>query len=498
MQTVKKRSVKILGGIAAAVLLYSFVFKKAPESINDFYTVADIDIPGRVYPEIGGLALMPNGNIAACFHRGEVMIYNPKTKAWKMFAQGLHDPLGLAAISNNELLVPQRAELTRLVDKNKDGVAEDYITVTDEWGLSGNYCEFTYGPVKDKKGNMYMSLNTASNGDGVWKELRGEFSKGGKEGRMYSAVPYRGWVMKLSPDGKITPYALGFRSPNGLGIDKDDNIWITDNQGDWLGSSKMYHVEEGKFYGHAPSLAWRKGWDPNVTPINVPVKTLDSMRTKEAIVFPHGDISHSPTQMQQIPAAFGPYGGQMLVGEMDYPRLIRVMVEKVKGAFQGACIPFLDSAGLTRGNERLLFTADGKSLYVGKTAYTWVGGNGLQRIDFKGGVPMDVLNMNLTQDGFKLTFTRPLAHGVGSVPQDYKFTNYYYEYHQAYGSNKFGVKEVKVTGVKVSADRKEAYITLDKLQPGYVYYLQLDKRVASEDGMPLANKKLWYTLNNTL
>ncbi|NIP94469.1 MAG: hypothetical protein GWO24_13900, partial [Akkermansiaceae bacterium] len=54
----------------------------------------------------------------------------------------------------------------------------------------------------------------------------------GAAGRMYSRVPYRGWVMKVavSPDGHSwTPFASGFRSPEGLGFDKDGRLYVTDN-----------------------------------------------------------------------------------------------------------------------------------------------------------------------------------------------------------------------------------------------------------------------------
>ena len=111
---------------------------------------------------------------------------------------------------------------------------------------------------------------------------------------------------------------------------------------------------------------------------------------------------------------------------------------------------------------------------------------------------MDILKMNLTTDGFKLTFTKPLALGRGAAPQDYTFTNYYYEYHQAYGSNKFDVKPIKVTSVQVSADYKEVTLHLEKMQPGYEYALQIADNVLGEDGSRLANRKIWYTLNNTL
>ena len=67
---------------------------------------------------------------------------------------------------------------------------------------------------------------------------------------MYSATPFRGWILKIAPDGKTTPFAPGFRSPNGVNFDSAGRLWVTDNQGDWLGTSKLFHVKEGNFYGH--------------------------------------------------------------------------------------------------------------------------------------------------------------------------------------------------------------------------------------------------------
>lgn len=466
------------------------------ERLKDFYSIAEIPPPEGVFPEVGGLDVLPGGDLAVCFHRGEVMIFDVDSARWRLFAEGLHDPLGIMAVSENELLVMQRPELTRLTDTDGDGKADRYETVTDDFGLSGNYCEFGYGPVKDAAGNLYISLNTASNGAGIWDEQRGAFNPLGRPGRMYSAVPYRGWVMKLTPEGKLEPYAMGFRSPDGIGFDGKGNLFVTDNQGDWLGTSKMYHVEAGNFYGHASSLVWKAGW--NRDPLKLPVPVLDSMRTREAIQFPHGIFANSPTQMLPIPEdSFGPYGGQLLVGEMNHPKLIRVMLEKVKGAFQGACINFLDSAGLTNGGHRLVFSPDGKSLYVGKTAYTWVGGKGIQKITYNGGTPMDILSMNLTREGFRLTFTRPLADTAGNSPEDYNFIRYYYEYHQKYGSDRMDLQPVRVTSVSVSRDRKEVSLELDNMTAGYLYELTADSLV-SQKGLPLANRKVYYTLNNTL
>jgi hypothetical protein len=178
------------------IILFSWVLWSCSDpnedKIDNFYTVEDIALPDGLTPEIGGLDFLPDGRLAAVFHRGEVMLYDPETKEWTLFAEGLHDPLGVQALSNAELLIMQRPELTRITDTDGDGKADTYMTVTDDFGMSGNYHEFAFGPAPDGEGNYFIALNCASSGAGIWDELRGAFNPNGRQGRMYSSVPYRG------------------------------------------------------------------------------------------------------------------------------------------------------------------------------------------------------------------------------------------------------------------------------------------------------------------
>lgn len=471
--------------------------KKDSGQYADAYIVETIPTPEGVKAEIGALTFLEDGRLVVCFLRGEVMIYDPKTEKWSLFAEGLHEPLGIMAISPSEFLIMQRPELTRVKDTDGDGLADLFETVTDDFGITGNYHEFNYGPVKDKEGNIFIALNSGSSGGDVQPEVRGRLDTTGRDNQgkeMFSVVPYRGWVMKLTPDGRLLPYASGFRSPNGIGFDDDGNLWVTENQGDWVGTSKLFHIQEGNFYGQPGGLIWRKGWNRG-NPFYLPIAALDSMRTKASVLFPQNIIANSPTQplCDATNGKFGPFAGQLFVGEMNSGRLVRVMLEKVNGVLQGACIPFVDNKGLRKGNNRLAFAPDG-SLWVGQAAYGWGGGNGIQRIVFTGRPPADIYSMNVTDKGFNLSFTQPMDKVITRSTDSFQLKRYYYEYHKKYGSDRMDEQSIPITGLALSADGKNLSIAVDSLMPGYVYQLDIgDIRTSAGDS--LANHVICYTLN---
>jgi glucose/arabinose dehydrogenase len=475
--------------LAARVALAS-----ADNSPSDYYSVENIPTPPGLSAEVGGLAFAPDGRLVACFHRGEVYFYDPEKKEWKLFAQGLQDPLGIVAPKNNEVIVMQRSELTRLRDTKGDGVADSYETICDSFGMTGNYHEFAFGPLPTPDGGWFVALNTASGGAGVRQEKRGEFRENLVDGRMYSAVPWRGWVVKIAADGKLTPWASGFRSPNGLGFDTKGRLFVSDNQGDWLGACPLYHVEKDKFYGHPAALGWKKG--ETREPLKIPVKDLDAMRTRGSIIFPYNTMSNSPTQpiTDTTGGKFGPFAGQMLIGEMNHPRMLRVAMEEVDGQLQGMAAELLGNHGLRKGDNRVAFAPDG-SLWVGQTDHGWAGDKGIQRISWTGKVPLDVKEMHLTKTGFEMIFTKPLEANAANNAESYKVRHYYYEYHAPYGSKEFDSQEEVPKSVKVSEDRTKVTLEFEQMVAWRVYEFHL-KGLKGDDGEEIANPLVAYTLNH--
>lgn len=460
------------------------------------YRVSNIAMPSGEGGQVGGLDFLPDGRLAACFSSGEIMFYDPADSVWQLYATGLHDPLGILAQSDTAVYVMQRPELTRIVDDDGDGIADEYQTVADGFGISGNYHEFAYGPVSDTEGNLFIALNASSPNGGVMKEVRGPLNllTMNHPKQFYSPVPYRGWIMECTPNGKLVPYACGLRSPNGLGFDTSGNLFCTDNQGDWVPTSTLYLVEKGKFYGQPSSLVWRKDWTGG-NPLKMPVAALDSMRTKAVVLFPQGIMASSPTQpvVDDTHGKFGPFDGQFFLGEMDRARILRVMIEKIDGQLQGACVPFIDDRGLHKGNNRLAFGPDG-SLWVGQNDHGWAGDTGIQRITFEGKTPMEILRMHLTTKGFDLTFTQPVSADSVLDKARYSLRHYRYKYSSHYGSDQFDLANVGIRSIALSEDHKTVSLTLDSLRAGLIYELTLHG-IKGETGDTLANAMICYTVN---
>src|SRR5690606_12249006 len=207
-----------------------------------YYRLITIPIPEGVVLEVGGMTNLPGGQLGIATRRGDVWIVDdPYMEAgtqphFSRFARGLHEPLGLA-YRDGALYTAQRGELTRLVDRDGDGRADRYETVYS-WPLSGNYHEYSYGPVFTPDGNMLVTLNLAWIGYGA------------------SLAKWRGWASEITPDGQMTPIATGLRSPAGYGYNLDGEVFYAENQGDWVGSGGITHLERGDFAGNPAGLIW--------------------------------------------------------------------------------------------------------------------------------------------------------------------------------------------------------------------------------------------------
>jgi hypothetical protein len=491
-------------GVVLALLVICQPLLAAPLSLSDpdkeekeakFYRIEPVSIPKEINLEVGGMAFRPDGALMICTRRGEV--WSLKENHWNRFAAGLDEPMGLLPVSQDEVIVAQRCELTRLVDLDHDGSADRFETMKAAWNYSGHPYEWTFGPVRDRNGNLFCGLS-------CWMFPTQPMEKSPYMGWELPTpsgytpdtnTAWRGWCFKITPKGEFIPWAYGLRSPNGFVFDQDGELFVTDNQGEYCGADVLLHVKEGAFYGHPTALYW--GPSATKTPFSIPLEVLDQHRTPAVIYFPYKLMGQSASEpvFDTTEGKFGPFAGQMFVGDASHSTVMRVTLEKVGGEFQGACYPF--RRGFRSGNNRAAFAKDG-SLWIGETSRGWgsVGGSvfGLERLIWTGTVPFEILKMELTSDGFDLTFTKPIDRVAGTDPRSYRFQRYLYQYMRSYFAPQSELAAVKVNSVTVSEDGKKVSLALAELVPGKIYELNL-RGLAAADGTEAIHSVAYYTLN---
>lgn len=435
---------------------------------DDGYRIESISFPEGVPPEVGAIGFNNSGELVVALRRSDVIIAkptdDPQKFEWRLFASGLHNACGMHVISDSEIIISQMPELTRITDTDGDGLGDHYETINASWGMSGNYHE-TNHLTPDGKGGYFLAIGTASHNGPVFYNVRGTYSKTGRRGRNFSAASWKGWVLHVDAEGKMTPFCKGFRMHNGILRDRDGNLWAGDNQGDWRATTPFYHLQEDQFYGHPSSLVWDAGWDGR-DPLTLPLEELASKTTPAAILLPHDLMNRSASEPIQVPSeAFGPYGGQILLPDNNGERINRLMLEKVAGQYQGACTHFWNGNGLKLGNNRVAFSPDESTLYIGQTSRGW--GNlaeGLQRIIRTEKPVFDLLFMSLTKNGFRLQFTSPVPDSATEL-SNYSMKRYRYEDGPNYGGDKLDETPLTVTKV-AKVDPKTIELEIADLKDG--------------------------------
>lgn len=461
---------------------------------SEHWTVDVLSPPGGAVLEVGGMDWMADGSLVLSTRRGQVWrVHNaladdPAEANFTLLAEGLHEGLGLNVLTvpdgnggtREALFVLQRGELTELRDDDGDGRYETWITVSDAWGLSGNYHEFAFGLPDDGAGNLYLSLNLGFLDPEWWL------------GR--SVVPWRGWVLRVSAaTGETTPVASGFRSPCGIGFDAHGRLLVTDNQGDWMASTPVFVVEPGNFHGHPASLDWTDELREHGLHASLEQPT-DTPRTPPAVWVPYG-WSRSAGNLVPLPAdgSFGPFGDQLVMAELTNGHLMRVQLQQVGDVMQGAVIPLRQRIGSA---ARVLFGADG-TLFAGFTNRGWGGlapDSGLARVRYTGVAPFEMDRVSLVPGGFEISFTEALAPGLELAPEDVAVVQYHYDYWWEYGSPERELTDVAVETVSLSPDRRTLQLSVPGLAAARVARVTLSG-LAGQSGRPLLHDTFAYTVN---
>src|SRR5262249_22623456 len=109
----------------------------------------------------------------------------------------------------------------------RDGVADTFDRIAAlPHGVAETY-DYAYGLVRDKSGAFVLSYAPYAN----------------------TTLPGSGGALRLVPGSPPKEIAFGMRNPPGWCVGPEGEIFYTDNQGEWVATNKLCHLEEGKFHG---------------------------------------------------------------------------------------------------------------------------------------------------------------------------------------------------------------------------------------------------------
>ena len=391
-----------------------------------------------------GLSFFDDGRAAVCTLQGDVWIVSGLDQklekvTWKRYASGIEIALGLLIV-NDKVLVAGRDRITRLHDRNNDGMADYYESFCQDYRPGR-----TVGLQKDKHNNVYFTVN--------------------------------GRTTRVSHDGKtVTVLCLGGqRNTNGVGASLDGVVLSSANEGDWTPASFIFEVQEGDHYGVA-----KHGYEADLPMAFVP-RAIDNSTGSQIFTvdnrwgFPKGVVISTS------------YGSGLIYGVLRDTHWKRT---------QGAVfsLPFDFSSGTQRG---AFAPHDGQLYLVGSDGwgnYAVVDGH-LDRLRYTGQDITEPISWKAHENGIELNFMTALDSK--SIENDNFFLQQWsYQYSKGYGSRELSLKREKgketkrspghdpvdVSVVKLSKDKKTLWIGIPKIQP--VETLHIHGRLRTEGGKP--------------
>ncbi len=418
------------------------------------------DNPYKALMFVSGHDFFANGDIAMCTVHGDVWRVSGvdaklERLVWKRFATGLFQPLGLKIV-DDQVHVLGRDQITRLVDRNGDGEADEYQCFCNSYPTSTG-------------GHDYVTcLETNSQGDFHFVHATEGLLRVPKAGQTHQIV------------------ATGFRNPNGMSIGPGDEITVAPQEGEWTPGSKIEEVRPGGHYGYGGPKAGHgpAGHDP-------PLAWLPRMMDNS-----------SGGQAWVTSDEWGPLRGRLLHFSYGKCRMMLVLRERVGNVTQGTVIE-IPGVNFASGVMRGRFSPHDGQLYASGLkgwASAAVDDGCLQRVRYQcavgnalRGVPQVTLPIDRKTyaNGLAITFSQPLDPVTAEDPGSFHLEQWNYRYSAGYGSPDLklsdptaeGHDDVRVRSATLMDEGRTVFLEIPDLKPANQTSIEYSLRTAA--GQPL-------------
>jgi hypothetical protein len=404
-----------------------------------------------------------------------------------VYEEGLAAPYGLLA-DGRDLIVAHKPELLRLRDVDGNGRADERTVLASGWGYSDNYHDWTCGLVRDARGFFYVGLG----------------SDYAQKSRSVESSRWRGTVLRIAPDGEITPIAHALRYPTGLALDARGRLFATDNQGDRNPFNELNHIVEGRHYG-VPSLHDEHRDAPAMPPaVQVPHPWTRSVN----------GICFLP---QSLPAGTPYYqslAGQGIGCEYNGRFLVRFTLQEVDGIVQGAVYAFSRSPAERSSSARNPRSPEtGEHDFIGPLCCAvsprgdlfiggiqdsgWLGGTNvgeIVRLRPNDRASNGIREIRATPDGFEIAFFEPVDRALAERTSSFALIGYTRIWGGDYSTADSGRHRLAVRKCTVSTDGRTVALSTDRPREGYVYEVTC-KEIAGPGRQPIWPSTGYYTLH---
>jgi sugar phosphate isomerase/epimerase len=409
------------------------------------------DNPYKALMFVGGHDFFANGDIAICTVHGDVWRVsgvNDKLDrlVWKRFATGMFQPLGLKIV-DDQVHVLGRDQITRLVDQNGDGEADEYQCFTNAYRTSAG-------------GHDYVTCLDADS-----------------QGRLHFVHATEGLLRVATGGSRVEQVATGFRNPNGMSVGPNDELTVAPQEGEWTPGSVIFEVKQDGYYGYGGPNAGHgpAGHDP-------PLAWLPRMMDNSS-----GGQAWITSDRWGLPR------GQLLHFSYGKCRMMLVPRERVGDVMQGAVIE-IPGVGFSSGAMRGRFSPDDGQLYVSGLkgwASAAVDDGCLQRVRYTGKPLTLPIDRQTYANGLALTFSQPLDRETAEDPGSYHLEQWNYRYSAGYGSPDLkmsdpaveGHDEVAVHSATLLANGRTVFLEVPNLRPAN--QTSIEYSLATAAGQPL-------------
>jgi mono/diheme cytochrome c family protein len=412
------------------------------------------------------------------------------------------DSQGMGFATTSKVLVAAKDAVLKIDTQSPtDGYGEEPRRVAAAgWGYTDDYHDWTVGLVRGTNAECFIALPCQ------------------QDQRSEAAAMYRGKVLKLvqkkAPPKKdandvvyvetdtfdIEVISAGHRFPMGMARNREGELFVTDNQGNYNPFNELNHVRKGAHFGFINALEKEQGFQP--PPLSEPAIDIPHpwTRSVNGICFLDTPVEHASSLVPDAEQAgtlalrksiYGPLEGHLIGCEYDTRRLIRMSLQKMGDTYQGCAYPLsIPTEDVEKGLLGPIVCAIKPTtgeLYVGEIRDSgWGAANNIgQIVKIKiepEKLPCGIAEVRATHTGFTIDFFQPVDRAKAAEIGSYTIASYRRESTPAYGGADIDRRTERVNSVAVSPDGKRVMLSLADLRAGHLYELKL-KNLTPGGGM---------------